>query len=240
MIRFVYPNIDDEEFIGCGRYLTTWPNDPILENKYILAKPNANLSEIHTVTSLLAPEPSGIDPEVFEYKDHSHAGMSGNSLGLAYLMALLKRGRKSIWDAVEDDRDIWCTGAIALAGGNPHLKHVFRNQFDVKIEAFLQTSLDQLFIVPHANITQDHKRLCHTRHVRALTLAEFKSLPVEEHFARKTILQLHGHELQPLVEFLFNISKTDDPSQEGNVSRQEGGISSPLPWWEGLGAMSET
>ncbi len=234
MIRFVYPNVrlqrdGSQEFLRCGRYLTTSPDDPIVQEEdedgrkvYDEANPNVGgIAKIHTAASILAKSSSETNQIVFERKDHPDAGISGYSLGLAYLLALLRRGRQLIWEYEELSCDIWCTGTVGeIIEGSPYLSDVSRNQFDTKIEAFLQELDDRLFIVPLANLTQEHKRQSESYNTRVLTLAQFQAIPVKDHFTQKTVLQLNGHELKPFVEFIFNISATEQaelPSLKGKI-----------------------
>lgn len=107
MIRFVYPNVDErDQFIGYGRYLTTSPDDPSLGEKYTLANPQATrLASIRSAAHIFAPESDETDREVYENKDSPHPYL-GNSLGLAYLLALIQRSRQTRWEECELSGDI--------------------------------------------------------------------------------------------------------------------------------------
>ena len=202
MIRFVYPNIDPfDRFIGCGRYLTTLPDDPLLTQTYQLARPNvSHLSRITTAVSIFAPESFDADKHVYETKDHPDAG-TGESLGLAYFLALIARSRHPRWD--HQKQDIWCTGVIDMHQGAPELKNVFPNQFDVKLPAFLGNPEARLFFLPLANLTEDHQMQCAQAQVECMRLSQLAGIPDHELFTHKTIVQLHGNDLEKLVAWLF-------------------------------------
>ena len=84
MIRFVYPNVNvSDQFIGCGRYVTTTPDDPCLTDGYTIADPNVgHLSKVTTAASLLAKESFDTDHEVYESHDDPENDGKGN---LGYL-----------------------------------------------------------------------------------------------------------------------------------------------------------
>ncbi len=87
MIRFVYPNVNaSEQFVGCGRYVTTSPDDLCLSNTYAIAEPNVgHLSKVTTAASLLAKESFDSEQEVYEFQGRSDTPYLGDSMGLAYL-----------------------------------------------------------------------------------------------------------------------------------------------------------
>lgn len=202
MIRFAYPNVDEFDcFIGCGRYLTTNAENPVLTPDYHPARPNvSHFSRITTAASIFAPEAFDSQKQVYEVKDHPHAGI-GESLGLAYFLSLIARSRHLRWD--HQDQDIWCTGVIGMNQGAPELKNVFRNQFDVKPRAFLDSPEARLFFLPLANLTETHQAQCAQTQVRCMTLPQIAGIPDHELFTRKIIVQLHGNELERLVAWLF-------------------------------------
>lgn len=204
MIRFVYPNvINHDNFIGCGRYLTTSADDPVLAEGYDLAVPQiVRLSHIRSAAYKLAPESEETGLEVYEYKDKPLSYL-GDSKGLAYLFALIRRSRKTRWEDTGQTFDIWCTGVIEMKDDNPYIGEVRQNEFPIKLEEFLTNPTDNLFIVPLVNLILPLKKECETHHVRVATLSQFKSLPVQEHFTQKTVLQLHGHEIQAFVDDIF-------------------------------------
>jgi tetratricopeptide (TPR) repeat protein len=204
MIRFVYPNVNElDQFVGCGRYLTTTPGDPNLGEQYTLADPQVRrLSSIRSGAYLLAPESDESPREVYECRDSS-LPYRGDSVGLAYLLALINRSRRTVWEDGKYSGDIWCTGTIEMISGNPQLGEVFPNQFAIKLRAFLSDPHDRLFMLPLVNLKPPLKRECEDHHVRVVTFAQFKTIPAYHLFETRTIVQLHGHELQELVKFLF-------------------------------------
>ncbi len=90
MIRFVYPNVNEyDQFAGCGRYLTVSPDDSNLTDTYTIADPNVGyLSKITTAASLLARNSFDSEWQVYECKDIPSSLYFGDSMGLAYLLAL--------------------------------------------------------------------------------------------------------------------------------------------------------
>jgi WD40 repeat protein len=205
MIRFVYPNINEEDqFAGCGRYFTTSPDDPALKQGYSIADPNVgHLSQIMTAVSILARESFDSDQDVYEYKDDPSALYLGDSMGLAYLLALIKRSRRTRWDESGMALDIWCTGAIEMSGEMPVLKNVYRNLFDQKLEAFLADVKDNIFIVPVANIEPKHNQVFRRHDAVVLSVEQFATCPVQEFATRKTIVKVYGNELELLVKTIF-------------------------------------
>jgi len=227
MIRFVYPNVNDsDQFVGCGRYVTTTPDDPRLTIDYTIASPNVgHLSKITTAASLLAKESFDSDQEVYESRDDPVSPYLGDSMGLAYLLALIHRSRPTIWEKRDRSLDIWCTGTIEVAGDKPMLHNVYRNLFEIKLQAFLADDKDRLFIVPVANIEPKHRQLCRQQNVRVLSLEQFTTSLRQEIDDRKSILQVHGDEIGVLVKTIFVPASTPSPGP----AHQGRGIASPQP-----------
>lgn len=172
-----------------------------MTSAYHPAHPNiSHFSRITTAASIFAPEAFDSQKQVYEVKDHPHAGI-GESLGLAYFLALIARSRHLRWD--HQDQDIWCTGVIGMHHGEPELKNVFRNQFDVKLRAFLDCADARLFLLPLANLTEAHQARCAQAQVPCLMLPQLISVPDHDLFTRRTIVQLHGNDLERLVAWLF-------------------------------------
>ena len=209
MIRFAYPNVDaSEQFIGCGRYMTTTLDAPTLSEGHTIAEPNVgHLSKVTTAASLLAKESFETEQEIYEYKDQPDTPYLGDSMGLAYLLALIHRSRRTCWERNETSFDIWCTGTIEVAGGVPMLNNVYRNLFSVKLQAFLMDQNAPLFIVPVANLEPKHRQLCRPLNVSILSLDQYS--PAQLSPETKAILQLHGHELNKLVQTIF-LAPPDD------------------------------
>lgn len=233
MIRFVYPNVSgNDEFIGCGRYLTISPDNPNIDEKEPADPQVRGLAKISSGVHILAPESDESEQEVYEDKDSS-SSFRGDSLGLAYLLALIKRSRITIWEPTDQIIDIWCTGTIDVVGNSPQVGEVFPNQFAVKIEAFFADSNDTLFIVPFVNLKPKLKKRCRDHHVRVVTLARFTTLPVQEHFTQKTILQLHGDELKTFVEFIFQRPEEGIVISEPEIVISWNDAPTPLQIWTG-------
>lgn len=225
MICFVYPNVNDrEQFIGCGRYLTTPPDDPALTNEYAVATPNlGHLSQVTTAASLLARESFEASREVYECQDQPDAPYLGDSMGLAYLLALIHRSRPTVWQQLDRSFDVWCTGTIDVSGDHAVLHNVYRNLFDIKLHAFLGDENAPLFLVPVANIEAKHRQRCRRQHVRLLSLEKYSSVFEQKIPAHKTIVQIHGDELQLLVEavFLPPARHMREPAIEGHATFPE-------------------
>ncbi len=219
MIRFVYPNIDEDDcFAGCGRFLTTRGYYPEVEKGYELADPNiGNLSQIMTAASMLAPESFDSDRNVYEYRDDPDSLYLGDSLGLAYLLSLIKRSRLTVWDKRGISADIWCTGVIDIVDNRPFLKNVFHNLFDIKLKAFLNSE-DSLFILPVANLKPGHNELFEENHVAVISLSQFSECPVDEILKTKTVLKVHGHEITLLTDTLFKKPSFFSHKRDSNVS----------------------
>ncbi len=205
MIRFVYPNVNaSEQFVGCGRYVTAHHGDPCVSAAYAIAEPNVgHLSKVTTAASLLAKESFDAEHEVYECKDQPDTPYLGDSMGLAYLLALIHRSRSSCWEERGQSFDIWCTGTIEVTGGTPMLSNVYRNLFAVKFQAFLDEKDAPLFIVPVANIEPKQRQLCRRQDVNILSLEQYTRSSKQQFDETKTILQLHGDELGSLVQTIF-------------------------------------
>ena len=212
MIRFVYPNVNaSEEFVGCGRYTTFEPGESGLPDAYSIAEPNVgHLSKVTTAASLLAKESFESERDVYEYKDRPDTPYLGDSMGLAYLLALIHRSRRTCWEERGQSFDVWCTGTIEVAGGMPILHNVYRNLFTVKLQAFLDEAKAPLFIVPIANIEAMQRRLCRQRKVSILSLEQYLHASEQKLSDTKTILQVHGDELPLLIQHIF-ISPVEKP-----------------------------
>lgn len=212
MIRFVYPNVNDSEaFIGCGRYLTTFPDDRRLKDGYRLADPRlGNLSKVTTAVSMLARDAFDSEQEVYEYKDQPQAFYLGDSMGLAYLLALIKRSRPTRWDDNEGVVDIWCTGTITMQGTQPCVDIVYHNLFDHKLAAFLADPQAMLFLVPVANLKSAHTVLCKQQAVALLSVEQFENTPFTELTRQKTLVRIHSDELERLVQAIFREPRAMD------------------------------
>ncbi len=201
IIRFAYPNVKAGRFIGCSRY-AVFPSDERLAG-YVIADPQSvKLTEVTESASILAPKSSETGRIVHETKDRPEHRYIGDSLDLAYLLALVSRSEKVRPDM---PADIWCTGRIDLVGEDPILKRVDPAGFGTKLDAFLsEENSDWLFVVPDSNLQQKLGVDLDTREdVAAFTLKQFRKCRSPSLFERKTIIKVRRHELRPLVDILF-------------------------------------
>ncbi len=190
--------------MGCGRYLTARPDTALLTDGYAVAHPNVgHLSKITTAASLLAKESFASELEVYECKDESSIPYLGDSMGLAYLLALIHRSRTTMWERNGQSLDVWCTGSIDVVGDKPLLNNVYRNLFTVKLQAFLADEHDDLFLVPVANIESNHRQLCRDHGIDMLSLEPGSALPDNQKKGQKSLLLIHGHELETLIHAIF-------------------------------------
>ncbi len=216
MFHFAYPNKGrGKEFIGCGRYVAlSYENMP--EQGYKPAKPDSkNISKITTAASLLVPDSSDTGKGIYEIKDTPDEVYRGDSQDLAYLLALISRS-KSVRSDIPND--IWCTGSIDIKDGkSPFLDAVTPSGFDVKLNAFLSPeNPDNLFIVPVSNIQPDHEILFREKNINMVSLAQFREQRLTLHHLceRKTVLTVHGHELNLLTDLIF-LSDAENMSDNG-------------------------
>ncbi|QTA83820.1 Sulfatase-modifying factor enzyme domain-containing protein [Desulfonema limicola] len=206
MIRFVYPNAKPREnkFIGCGRFFASLP-----ENDFGLKPVNpdiVNVQEVMDAAEKLAPESFHSEKTVYEIKDIPEEKYEGDSLDLAYLLALISRSQEVAFCHDTHETDIWCTGCIDIKNNEmPYLKQVKPPGFSIKLRAFISQDKDVLFIVPVANIQPEHKKLLEDSQVRLLFLKQLQKDKAEfaELLKQKTILAVHGTELKQLTGFIF-------------------------------------
>lgn len=206
MIRFVYPNVNERfQFAGCGRFLTTIPSDPLLKSSYHLANPNVgHLSKITTAAAFFARDSFETEQEVYECQDDPMTYYCGDSMGLAYLLSLIKRSRPLRWGDLNGfPFDIWCTGTIEIYGEKPYVGNVYQNLFDKKLEAFLQDPHDMMFIVPVANLKPAHTDLFDAYNVVVCTPDLLQTCSLQNMRQGKIIIKVHGDELERLVENIF-------------------------------------
>jgi len=156
-IHFAFPNIDRSivnsgEFIGCVRY-TFFLKKEYVED-YQIANPGAkNLSNINAAVQEFAPEAlNSLDTNVYEHKEQP-SNCRGNSLHLAFFLAIINQRRHIKIDHVNND--IWCTGSIILENGYPYLGTLFDQEFNIKINAFLSDENaynDNIFIINYGPV----------------------------------------------------------------------------------------
>jgi len=201
-IHFAFPNVKEVKedskflFLGCGRYIALSSNISKIHDGYKVANPkNSDVAKVVQAAFILAPDSDKTDNFIYE-KDVS-AEYEGDSMEFAYLLALISRSRKlRLKKAV---KDIWCTGAIDIKGvSQPSLKPVLAGGFDIKLENFLFQEDSNLFIVPAANIQGECQVKIEEKNAEVLSLKEF-----QPSIEKKTILTVHGRELELLVKKMF-------------------------------------
>lgn len=158
MRGFAYPNATNTMFLGCGHYRVSAEGKQDDEN---VAFPNmGNLATVVEAARFFAPELTQNRVHIYESKDKPKERYSGNSMGLAYFLALLHQ----VWRVRKPFQDlagpIWCTGAIDKQEGfPPKLEAVESNPFAIKLLGFLTTEHPgahpppRLFLVPATNLT---------------------------------------------------------------------------------------
>lgn len=203
MIHFAYPNADilRGRFGKCGRYLAS-EDAPGQDYEFADPEMTESIMKVQTAASVLAPESFDTEKRIYEISDDPNAVYQGNSKNLAYLLALVSRSRSV---AVKVRGDIWCTGSIAvLDGRRPFLDMVDPEGFSIKLDGFLsQENRDTLFIVPAPIVQPDHRDKCRKANAEVLSLAQFRDRSQSGTFENKTVLTVHGSELELLVNVLF-------------------------------------
>ncbi len=201
MIRFVYPNVRDGKFIGCGR-LAAFADGGLPDGYELHYDPDLAISQVIEAALLLDPESAKARQNIYESRDDPQQHYFGHSLDLAYLLTLISRSGTLRLELPQGD--IWCTGQIELAGREPVLKAVSTNEFLTKLEAFWSDkNPDLLFIVPDANIEQDQPLVQSLREVEDLSVISLDAFSAQDLTERKTILKVRRYELPALVDALF-------------------------------------
>jgi hypothetical protein len=215
MMPFAYPNVDREDFIGCGQFL--WLSDEQEPpSGYEEAAPRAlRLAESAAVATYCmsegrerpgSPESPG---RLYEAAEIPRAKIRGDSLDLAYCLALITRTRRLRWAGRATEGDVWATGVLnLLSDGSPVLLDVTQAGFTPKVQAFLarEDPSAPLFLFPKVNLTLSPPRWPAHFDVRRLSLWDFRCLCQDSSpavWARKTVLAIDTTELPPVVAALF-------------------------------------
>ncbi|MGE0083359.1 MAG: hypothetical protein AB7S75_02960 [Desulfococcaceae bacterium] len=201
MIHFAYPAADGDIFIGCGRFRTSAKQIP----DYQEATPTvANESIILSAVRKIVPELSENGCLVYEKINSDSQIFAGDSMGLAYMLALISRFRV-LKVPPEYEPDIWCTGVISIIDNrHPFLESVYPNGFEGKLKGFIsEENPDRLFIVPAANIKNSHAALLREHGINILTLNRSLKNNLEKVLEKKTVLKVWENDLNLLVDFLF-------------------------------------
>ncbi|GAK57191.1 Alr0304 protein [Candidatus Vecturithrix granuli] len=204
-MHFAYPNATDGVFLGCGRYVVFALGQEPAE--YEIADPfSAKVHEVLEAAAILAPEPVPSGYCVYETKDSDDPNLlyRGDSLHLAFLLALISRAR--FLRSYLCQTDLWCTGDITLRQPRqPVLEPVSQAGFDVKLAAFLgPDNPDRLFIVPFANMADQVTIRDFLSQREDVEIATLEWLLQRQPAAQKVIITVQGHELQALVDRLFD------------------------------------
>lgn len=208
MIRFAYPNVSQERFIGCGHYLSL-PAGQEPPPGYTEAQPqHLNQAEVEAAAACLVPELNESEAGVCGPCDERSQGFGGRSQAFAYLLARIGGVRHLRAECLPPAQNIWCTGAISLPDGarSPLLEAVFDHAFVPKLHAFLAASDPRLFLVPAANLTANLRRLCNQAGAQWLSLSQFRRKRHPSASAvgpPKTVITIARDELPLLVDTLF-------------------------------------
>lgn len=203
-MHFAYPNAADGVFLGCGRYaafaLGQEPAGCEIADPF-----SARVHEVLESAAILAPEPVPSGYYVYEVKDAKDPDLiyRGDSLHLAFLLALISRAR--FLRSYLRQTDVWCTGGIALRQPRqPILEPVSQAGFDAKLAAFLNpANPDLLFIVPFANLADQVTTCDHLSQRQDVEVVTIEWLLQRQPAAKKIIIAVQGHELEALVDRLF-------------------------------------
>ncbi|KPA12684.1 Sulphatase-modifying factor domain protein [Candidatus Magnetomorum sp. HK-1] len=195
MIRFCFPNVMSNDYIGLGVFFVGSPDDASFADEE-LADPNTSDPDgIYEAIKKIAPD--ALDSKKKVYQNESYVG---DSMGFAYLLACIHCSRKIFFNNDSIEINIWCTGSIKQSCS---LSSVFQNGFDLKLNAFISESEDKLFLVPFSNIKFIHEKKLNERNIRILSLKELKQFPKKDILKQKTIIKIHTDELHSLVNFFF-------------------------------------
>ncbi len=152
MTSFAFPCADilpDKRFMGCGRYaaMKTAMSDGWRRPSSTII----NRARVEQAAALWTLSRETGDRTVYERKDQPQRKYAGESMHLAYLLALIQCSRRlrHNWDT-----DIWCTGVVEMPDErHPTLHEVAHEQFEIKLDAFLSANNpDKLFIAPEADV----------------------------------------------------------------------------------------
>ncbi|KPA13831.1 hypothetical protein MHK_005963, partial [Candidatus Magnetomorum sp. HK-1] len=201
MIRFVYPNVENDEFAGKGVMLACC-NSSVDLDEYEVAKPNlCNHTEIITAVKKLRNFPPQPNWNVYSKKGDIEK-WSGDSMAFAYLMALVHLSLQLKWKITID---IWFTGSIELKGGDklyPFLADVYPNEFEVKLKAFLSNKTDSIFFVPEADMSPEMIDLCNENNAKVVSVKKISKINPKK-YKKKIIVEVGGDELFFLRDTLF-------------------------------------
>lgn len=236
MTHFAYPNTNTRQkqtiFIGCGRFVAA-PEPPTADYHDAAPKMTQSLDVLYAAVEHFAPEALAIRTRIYETKDRPAEAYQGDSMGLAYLLALISRGRSLT--LTDMSGDFWCTGDIIKQHGDQGrfgLCPVGQTGFRTKLSAFLAPeNPDRLFIAPFANIGDDYHALADI--VTILRASEIRRIPQSATDGRKILLLVGAEELPLLLDLLF-IAPANQPKMRSRQHRPRTYVSYPTyPYFVG-------
>ncbi|PIE33287.1 hypothetical protein CSA56_12525 [candidate division KSB3 bacterium] len=203
MRHFAFPNVEilNQTFIGCGRYAVAF--DVPGDDYSLPASIVINKATVERAVALLTYEAGSTGRRLYEKKDRLAKKYVGESMHLAYFLALIHRFRNV---KVDWRTDIWCTGSITIADGDhPLLQEAgHEEEFTLKLTAFLaETNPDTLFLVPADNIVSSHRDLCEADNARLLSLKEFQRLSPSNIHQEKYVVTILPDELDDIIRVFF-------------------------------------
>jgi len=203
MRHFAFPNVEvlNRAFIGCGRYTAAF--DVPGDGYHLPASIIINKATVEQAVLFLTSETGMRGKSIYEKKDRLDKKYVGDSMHLAYFLALLhcSRSLQHAWQT-----DIWCTGSIMIADGDhPVLQEAgYEEEFTLKLAAFLaESNPDTLFLTPAGNIVPAHHVLCKTCHAHLISLQEFQNLPLSAIPEDKYIITIRSDELEEIIRIFF-------------------------------------
>ncbi|GAK53130.1 serine/threonine protein kinase [Candidatus Moduliflexus flocculans] len=233
MIHFAYPNTNTRHketiFIGCGRFIAA-TEPPGAEYREASPKITRSLETIFEAAASFAPEALENSPRIYEKQDRPYETYQGDSMSLAYLLALIHRFRSLI--LTDATGDIWCTGDIVRQPGTPKrfiVQPVEPDGFKIKLAAFLAPdNLDRLFIAPFANLGKNTSVLADK--INIFEVANVRHVPFEQGNTRKTLLLVGSEELEHVINLLFvapvkqpiSLDKTPVQSKSSSLKTKKG------------------
>ena len=222
MRHFAFPNVEilNHSFIGCGRYTAAF--DVPGAGYSLPVSIVINKATVERAVSLLTCETASTGKNIYEKKDRSEKKYVGESMHLAYFLALIhcSRSLKHTWKT-----DIWCTGSIMVADGDhPVLQEAgHEEEFKLKLTAFLaESNPDTLFFVPAGNILPAHHILCETNGARLVSLQKFQNLPLPAIPEEKYVLTIRPDELENIIRIFFDPGKNPYKGLEAFHEKDQG------------------
>jgi len=139
MIHFAYPSIQENHLVFCGRFVYLPSCPPEFNQGFQQVRIGndrvSHLEDAQNAAEEFVPKSTENKSKIYECQENPRAYYMGNSLLLAYLLALINTCRKVKWEENSSDLyDILCTGDINFKSDVPLLKDVDAAGFDKKLE----------------------------------------------------------------------------------------------------------